>query len=183
MKRIMPRRHRAESTIITIRTSLPTLHVLDQLTQLESKSRNRIIIKAIHEHALDYVGARGHASSDYLRNRLRLVELLQKRIEMNLDLKGCMNVGNIEQDRRQMLEETCRYARYARNEASLLILSKVAGWLAATFHDPLPEDMKARTSELTSFLGAATETHDIRFQQTTPPSSDGTGCNTPNKSL
>ena len=82
-----------------------------------------------------------------------------------------------------MLEETCRYARYARNEASLLILSKVAGWLAATFHDPLPEDMKARTSELTSFLGAATETHDIRFQQTTPPSNDGTGCNTPNKSL
>jgi len=51
MKRIMPRRHRAESTIITIRISLPTLHVLDQLTQLESKSRNRIIIKAIHEHA------------------------------------------------------------------------------------------------------------------------------------
>ena len=184
MKRIVLRRRGAGDTvIITIRASLLTLHLLDQLVELESKSRNRIINKAVHEHALDYLGARGHASPDYLRNRLRLIELLQKRIEMNLDRRGNLSVGNLEQDRREMLEEACRYARYARNQASLLLLSKVAGWLAATFQDPLPEDMKARTSELTELLGAPTERDHIRPQQTTPPPDAGTGCNTPSKSL
>jgi hypothetical protein len=82
-----------------------------------------------------------------------------------------------------MLEEACRYGRYVRNQASLLLLSKVAGWLAATFQDPLPEDIKTRTSDLTSLLIALTETDHIRPQQITPPHDAEAGCNTPSKSL
>ena len=82
-----------------------------------------------------------------------------------------------------MLEVACRYARYVRNHESPLVLSKVAGWLAATFQDPLPEDMKTRTRELVGLLGASTETDHIGSEQTTPLPAAGTGCGTPSKPL
>ncbi len=150
-----------ENPVVTFRTRWQTIKLLDNLTQLEGKSRSMIINKALLQYALDYLGARGHVSPDYLKTRLRMIETLQKRIEVNMMLKENPDL----EDRQQMLEETHRYARYTRNQASLLLLSKVSGWLAATLEDPLPADIEARTRELQTLLKALTES--IQVTETT----------------
>ena len=145
-----------ESPVVTFRTRWRIIKLLDYLTQLEGKSRSGIINKAVLQYALDYLGARGHASPHYVKIRLRMIEILQKRIEVNMMLK---ENRNLEEDRRQMLEETHRYARYTMNQASLLLLMKVSGWLAATLEDPLPADIEVWTRELQALLNSLTETH------------------------
>jgi len=144
-----------EKPIVTFRTRWQTIKLLDNLTQLEGKSRSGIINKALLQYALDYLGARGHASPDYVKIRLRMIETLQKRIEVNMMLK---ENRNLEEDRQGMLEETHRYARCMMNQASLVLLMKVSGWLAATLEDPRPADIEARTRELQTLLKALTET-------------------------
>ncbi len=111
------------------------------------------------QYALDYLGARGHASPDYLKTRLRMIETLQKRIEANMSMKKSRDLADLSLDRQEMLEETHRYARYTKDQASLLLLSKVSGWLAATLEDPLPADIEAVTRELQALLNSLTETH------------------------
>ncbi len=154
------RRLRIEDTpVVTFRSPRQYLELLDGLAKLEGESRSKIINKAILQYGLDYFGARGRTPEGYLGTRLRMIKLLRKRIEVNMNLKENRDLGNFEQDRRQILEEACRYARYSKNQAPLLLLSKISGWLAATFEDPLPADMKARTYELQALLEASVETH------------------------
>jgi hypothetical protein len=152
-----------ENPVVTFRTRWQVIKLLDNLAQLEGKSRSGIINKALWQYALDYLGARGHTPfADYVKTRLRMIETLQKRIEVNMLLK---ENRNLEEDRQKMLEETHLYARYAMNQASLLLLMKVSGWLAATLEDPPPADIEARTRELQALLNSLTKTRsDIAIQ-------------------
>ncbi len=143
------------SPVVTFRSRWQIIKLLDDLARLEGKSRSRIINKALLQYALDYLGARGHVSSDYVKIRLRMIETLQKRIEVNMMLK---ENRNLEEDRQGMLDETHRYARCMMNQSSLLLLMKVSGWLAATLENP-PSDIEARTRELQALLNSLTETH------------------------
>ncbi len=104
------------------------------------------------QYALDYLGARGHVSPGYLKIRLRMIETLQKRIEVNMSMKKTRALTDLALDRQEMLEETHRYAKYTKDQASLLLLSKVSEWLAATFEDPPPADIDARSRELQALL-------------------------------
>jgi hypothetical protein len=153
--------------VITIRVSLLTLNLLDKLVRLEGRSRNRIINRAVHEHALDYLGVVGHASPNFLRNKLRLIELLQKRIEISLVQKGNQPVTGIDQDRRDMLDEACRYTRYATNHGSLLLLSKISSWIAATIQEPVPADAQTQGRELTHLLETLTKTQTAESEPAT----------------
>ncbi len=87
------------------------------------------------------------------------MQVLLKRVQANLELKDLEASVGLEEDRQQILEEAYRYARYARNQPSLFLLSKVTDWLADTFQDPLPADMKVRTDELSALLETLEKTH------------------------
>jgi hypothetical protein len=99
---------------------------------------------------------------------------------MNLDPQANRIFGTLEEDRRQILDEAYRYARYTRNQTSLLLLSKISGWVAATFEDPLPEGMKTRTGELLELLGSLMEEPSVASAPAQDPSN---GCNTDGNSL
>lgn len=145
-----------ESPVVTFRTRWHILKILDDLAQLEGTNRNRIINKAVLQYAKDYLDARGQTISRSLSRQLSMINILQKRIEVKMMLK---ENRNLEEDRQGMLEETHRYARCTMNQASLLLLMKVSGWLAATLEDPLPADIESRTRELQALLNSLTETH------------------------
>ncbi len=160
-----------DSPVVTFRTHWQTLQALDGLAQLEGRSRNKLINTAVLQYALDYLGARGHTPPGYLRTRVRMIYVLQKRLEVNMALKEKRVLEDFERDRQEMLEEAYRYARYTRNEEALLLLSKVSGWLAATFEEPLPADMKTRTLELSALLEALEKTHAVEPKEATPQES------------
>ena len=80
-----------------------------------------------------------------------------------------------------MLEESYRYARYVRSRMSLLFLSKVCDWVAATLEDPLPNDMKTRMSEMLSLLGSLMEEPVVAPAAAKGRSDEG--CNTDRGSL
>jgi hypothetical protein len=66
-----------------------------------------------------------------------------------------------------MLEEAYRYARYSRNQASLLLLSRVTDWLAATLQDPLPANMMTRTDELCALIETLEKTLAVERKEAT----------------
>ncbi len=90
----------------------------------------------------DLLSAQGRTLAAALRNRLRRINILQQRIEVNLSLKERRVTKDLQEDRQEMLEEAYRYARYTRNQAALLVLSRVSSWLAETFQEPTPADIK-----------------------------------------
>ena len=149
----------AHSPVLTFRTHWPTVELLDGLAQLEGSSRSRIINAAITQYALDYFAARGRTPAGYFETRVRLMQVLLKRLQVNLKLEDKEDSAGLEEDRQQILEEACRYARYSRNQPSLFLLSKVTDWLAITFQNPLPADMTARTDEISALLETLMKTH------------------------
>jgi hypothetical protein len=157
-----------DNPVVTFRTHWQTLQSLDSLAQLEGRSRNKIINTAVMQYVLDYLGARGHTPPGYLRTRIRMIQVLQKRLEINMALKDKRVLEDFERDRQEMLEEAYRYARYTKNQASLLLLSKVSSWLATTFDHRIPADMKRRATELSNLLETLEKTHSVEPKETKP---------------
>ncbi len=106
----------------------------------------------------DLLSAQGRTLAVALRDRLRRINILQQRIEVNLSLKERRVTKDLQEDRQEMLEEAYRYARYTRNQAALL-LSRVSSWLAETFQEPTPADMKERAEALRASVNSLIETH------------------------
>ncbi len=148
-----------ETPVVAFRTHQQALELLDLLAQLEGTSRNRLINKALMVYAEDLLSAKGRTHAVALRNRLRTINILQRRIEVNLSLNERRVTKDLQEDRLEMLEEAYRYARYTGSQAALLLLSKVAGWIAETFQEPTPADMKERAEALRASVDSLIEVH------------------------
>ena len=87
--------------------------------------------------------------------------MLQKRIEVNLQLGHERRTDELEENRRDMLDEAFHYARYTGNTDSYQLLSRAAAWLAHTFEKaiPAPENL---TAELKVLLKALVEAGDVK---------------------
>lgn len=133
--------------------------LLDSLAQLEQSSRSRIINTALWQYAEDYLGVRGRTVKGSLTRRLRRIDTLQRRIEVNLQLGKKRRMEDLQEDRKDMLDETYQYARYTANTASYRLLSRAACWLAHTFENvtPAPEIL---TGEVKALLKALIDAED-----------------------
>jgi len=103
------------------------------------------------QYSQDWLGARGHVIPGSLRNRLRRIDILQKRIRVNLQLGDRQVLDDLGVDRKDMLDEAYYYARYSNNNDSFQLLSQVTGWLTHAF-DPTATVPEAETSHLQALL-------------------------------
>ena len=137
--------------VATFRTSWQMFQLLDSLAQLEGSSRSRIINAALWQYAEDYMAVRGRTIPNSLRNKLRRIDILHKRIQVNLQLGETRVLEDLQENRKDMLDEAYHYARYASNTDSFQLLSRTAEWLAHTFENATPAP-KAQTNDLMSLL-------------------------------
>ena len=91
--------------VATFRTSWQMLQLLDSLAQLEGSSRGRIINAALWRYAEDYMASRGHTIPNSLRNKLRRIDILHKRIQVNLQLGENRVLEDLQENRKDMLDE------------------------------------------------------------------------------
>jgi len=138
--------------LISVRMGWQTIKMLDMLAQMEGTNRNRLINRAVMLYAEDWVGARRGVPAESLRNRLRLINILQKRIEVNLRLQDHRILNDLERDRLDILEEAYRYARYARNKKATMLLARVSDWLTETFEEQPSDQMMAKADQLRALL-------------------------------
>lgn len=154
--------------VATFRTSWQMLQLLDSLAQLEGSSRSRIISAALWQYAEDYMTARGRTIPSSLKNKLRRIDILQRRIQVNLQQGEKRALEDLQENRKDMLDEAYHYARYASNTDSFQLLSRTAEWLTHTFENKATAS-ESLTSELKGLLKSLIEAEETR---TKDPSTD-----------